>query len=48
MTQFGIGQPVRRVEGRRFIGGRSRYLDDIVRPRQAHARIRTAAPARAA
>ncbi|HTW50380.1 MAG TPA: xanthine dehydrogenase family protein molybdopterin-binding subunit [Stellaceae bacterium] len=37
MTQFGIGQPVRRVEDRRFITGRGRYLDDIVRPRQAHA-----------
>ena len=37
MTQFGIGQPVRRVEDRRFITGRGRYLDDIVRPRQVHA-----------
>jgi carbon-monoxide dehydrogenase large subunit len=37
MTQFGIGQPVRRVEDRRFITGRGRYLDDIVRPRQAQA-----------
>ncbi len=37
MTQFGIGQPVRRVEDRRFITGRGRYLDDITRPRQAHA-----------
>ena len=50
MKQFGIGQPVRRVEDRRFITGRGRYLDDINRPRQtyafmlrsphAHARIR--------
>ena len=50
MTQFGIGQPVRRVEDRRFLTGRGHYLDDIVRPRQtyavmlrsphAHARIR--------
>jgi carbon-monoxide dehydrogenase large subunit len=37
MTQFGIGQPVRRVEDRRFVTGRGRYLDDIDRPRQAHA-----------
>ncbi|MGA8399739.1 MAG: hypothetical protein WB697_07605, partial [Stellaceae bacterium] len=37
MTQFGIGQPVRRVEDRRFITGRGRYLDDISRPHQAHA-----------
>jgi len=35
--QFGIGQPVRRVEDRRFITGHGTYLDDIVRPRQAHA-----------
>src|SRR5262249_55335450 len=45
-----IGQPVRRVEDRRFITGRGNYLDDISRPRQAcafmlrsphaHARIR--------
>ncbi len=37
MKQFGIGQPVRRVEDRRFLTGRGRYLDDIVRPRQAYA-----------
>src|SRR5882762_3880176 len=37
MKQFGIGQPVRRVEDRRFITGRANYLDDIQRPRQAHA-----------
>jgi len=37
MTQFGIGQPVRRVEDRRFITGRGRYLDDIDRPHQTHA-----------
>ncbi len=39
MRQFGIGQPVRRVEDRRFLTGTGRYLDDIVRPRQAHAAI---------
>ena len=37
MKQFGIGQPVRRVEDRRFITGRGSYLDDINRPRQAYA-----------
>jgi carbon-monoxide dehydrogenase large subunit len=37
MKQFGIGQSVRRVEDRRFITGRGRYLDDINRPRQAYA-----------
>jgi carbon-monoxide dehydrogenase large subunit len=50
MKQFGIGQPVRRVEDRRFITGRGLYLDDVRRPREAaaymlrsphaHARIR--------
>ena len=29
MKQFGVGQPVRRVEDRRFLTGRGRYLDDI-------------------
>jgi aerobic carbon-monoxide dehydrogenase large subunit len=37
MKQFGIGQPVRRVEDRRFITGRGSYLDDLSLPRQAHA-----------
>jgi carbon-monoxide dehydrogenase large subunit len=37
MKQFGIGQPVRRVEDRRFITGRGSYLDDLSRPRQAWA-----------
>ncbi|MGE5271330.1 MAG: xanthine dehydrogenase family protein molybdopterin-binding subunit, partial [Thiohalocapsa sp.] len=37
MTQFGIGQPIRRVEDRRFLTGHGHYLDDISRPRQAHA-----------
>src|ERR1700730_17877794 len=37
MKQLGIGQPVRRVEDRRFITGRGRYLDDTGRPRQAYA-----------
>jgi carbon-monoxide dehydrogenase large subunit len=37
MKQFGIGQPIRRVEDRRFLTGHGRYLDDIVRPRQAYA-----------
>src|SRR5580704_7078834 len=37
MAQFGIGQPVRRVEDRRFITGSGHFLDDITRPRQAHA-----------
>ena len=37
MKQFGIGQPLRRVEDRRFITGRGTYLDDINRSRQAYA-----------
>src|SRR3954470_22911363 len=39
MRQFGIGQPIRRVEDRRFLAGSGRYLDDIVRPRQTHAEL---------
>ena len=48
--QFGIGQPVRRVEDARFLTGRGRYLEDIhldgetvavfVRSPHAHATIR--------
>jgi carbon-monoxide dehydrogenase large subunit len=37
MAQFGIGQPVRRVEDRRFITGGGHYVDDLTRPRQVHA-----------
>ena len=37
MKQFGIGQPVRRVEDRRFITGHGNYVDDVNHPRQAHA-----------
>lgn len=39
MNNFGIGQPVRRVEDRRFTTGRGCYLDDITLPRQAHAAL---------
>jgi carbon-monoxide dehydrogenase large subunit len=35
MGQFGVGQPVRRSEDRRFITGAGRYTDDIALPRQA-------------
>jgi carbon-monoxide dehydrogenase large subunit len=55
---FGIGQGVRRVEDRRFLTGRGRYVDDLVLPRQAwgatvlsphaHARVRRVDTARAA
>jgi aerobic carbon-monoxide dehydrogenase large subunit len=37
MNQFGIGQPVRRVEDRRFLTGHGNYVDDLVLPRQAFA-----------
>jgi carbon-monoxide dehydrogenase large subunit len=50
MNQYGIGQPVRRVEDRRFLTGHGRYVDDLRLPRQAaaymlrsphaHARVR--------
>jgi carbon-monoxide dehydrogenase large subunit len=58
MNQYGIGQPVRRVEDRRFLTGHGRYVDDLNLPRQAsaymlrsphaHARIRGIATAAAA
>jgi carbon-monoxide dehydrogenase large subunit len=35
-TMFGIGQPVRRSEDRRFLTGRGRYADDINLPGQAY------------
>ncbi|MGH6954057.1 MAG: xanthine dehydrogenase family protein molybdopterin-binding subunit, partial [Alphaproteobacteria bacterium] len=37
MGRFGVGQPVRRLEDRRFLTGAGRYIDDLVLPRQAHA-----------
>ena len=36
MNRSGIGQPVRRVEDRRFLTGRARYVEDVDLPRQAH------------
>jgi carbon-monoxide dehydrogenase large subunit len=38
-NRFGIGQPVRRVEDRRFLTGRGKYVDDITLPRQAHGAV---------
>jgi carbon-monoxide dehydrogenase large subunit len=56
-SKFGIGQPVRRVEDRRFITGRGTFVDDLALPRQchgvvlmsphAHARIRSIDTAKA-
>ncbi|RUT28886.1 xanthine dehydrogenase family protein molybdopterin-binding subunit [Arsenicitalea aurantiaca] len=37
--KFGVGQPVRRVEDKRFITGRGRYVADHAVPGQAHAAI---------
>jgi len=37
MKHFGIGQPVRRVEDRRFITGHGNYVDDLQLPRQIYA-----------
>jgi carbon-monoxide dehydrogenase large subunit len=37
--RFGIGQAVRRVEDRRFLMGRGRYVDDINLPGQLHAAV---------
>jgi carbon-monoxide dehydrogenase large subunit len=36
LNKFGIGQPVRRTEDRRFVTGRGRYVDDIDLPRQCY------------
>ncbi|HEU5319518.1 MAG TPA: molybdopterin cofactor-binding domain-containing protein, partial [Methylomirabilota bacterium] len=36
MNAFGIGQPVRRAEDRRFLTGRARFVEDVELPRQAH------------
>jgi len=38
-VQFGIGQPVRRKEDRRFITGAGRYLDDIALPGEVFAYV---------
>src|SRR5215469_9799700 len=35
-TIFGVGQPVRRSEDRRFLTGRGRYADDINLPGEAY------------
>jgi aerobic carbon-monoxide dehydrogenase large subunit len=37
MNQYGIGQPVRRVEDRRFLTGHGSYVDDLNLPRQVYA-----------
>src|SRR6266568_3645715 len=37
MGQFGIGQPVRRFEDRRFLRGGGRFQNDVNLPGQAHA-----------
>ncbi|MBP7063591.1 xanthine dehydrogenase family protein molybdopterin-binding subunit [Ferrovibrio sp.] len=36
MSKFGLSQPVRRVEDKRFITGEGRYTDDISLPDQAY------------
>src|SRR5579863_3393251 len=37
MAGFGIGQPIRRVEDKRFLTGHGTYIEDITLPRQTHA-----------
>jgi carbon-monoxide dehydrogenase large subunit len=37
MAGFGIGQPIRRVEDKRFLTGHGTYIEDIVLPRQVYA-----------
>jgi carbon-monoxide dehydrogenase large subunit len=36
MSKFGIGQPVRRVEDRRFLTGAGSYVSDVTLPRECH------------
>jgi len=36
MAKFGIGQPMRRLEDRRFLTGAGRYVADLDPPRQSH------------
>ncbi len=37
MRRFGVGQPVRRLEDKRFLTGAGQFVDDINVPRQCHA-----------
>ncbi len=46
-ARFGIGQPVRRVEDRRFVMGRGRYVDDISLRHEAFAAVVRASSANA-
>ncbi len=39
LKKFGIGQPIRRVEDRKFITGAGRYTDDIAPQKAVHAYI---------
>jgi len=39
MGQFGVGQPMRRLEDQRFLTGQGRYSDDISLPGQAHGAV---------
>src|SRR5690242_2622146 len=38
-VRFGIGQSVTRVEDKRFVTGRAKYVSDIVLPHTAHAAV---------
>jgi hypothetical protein len=48
MRQFGIGQPVRRVEDQRFLTGRGHYLDMPLTPELLWRAMRDAAAVKAA
>ncbi|MCR9256189.1 MAG: xanthine dehydrogenase family protein molybdopterin-binding subunit [Alphaproteobacteria bacterium] len=39
MTKMTVGQPIKRVEDKRFLTGRGKYTDDINRPGQTYAYI---------
>ncbi len=39
MAKFGMGQPIRRREDRRFLTGNARYVDDIQLPGALHLHV---------
>ena len=39
MAKFGMGQPIRRREDRRFLTGSARYVDDIQLPGALHLHV---------
>jgi aerobic carbon-monoxide dehydrogenase large subunit len=44
LKKFGIGQPIRRLEDRKFITGAGQYTDDITPAGTVHAFVLRSAP----